>query len=523
MKPTCLLFVVFAVLCSLNASSAADSLVYLSDLGLSESERTAFRSAPHSGESQMLNLFLCQPGNAKPFSSEKAQELLNACVNDLKQKTKGQDEVKAVKTIYKEVHRRFLTTYVLENSFSDLLEKGEYNCVSGSALYALIFEKMNIPYQIVEAPQHVFLFAWPSTHRVAIETTDPKSGYLRLNDSYIQKYVRYLYEQKLIPKDEYENSSAAQLFDTYYFEKNGLSLRGLAAVQLTNYAIYALNNNATDRALPQIKRAYYLLPNERNRYILVSTLWNSLADHAYKTPEDIANLTILCRAHRKGAEESGSGKIRYEFARLTEERLISNSDFEGYIHAFQAISPALSDTTLRNEIAFGFHYELARLSPGNSKSPEFEEEHLKAAYALKPRHADLRHLIKSSFFRRSENLQEAEELIVCMDRYSSHYGFLAEDEQFTSIRANGLLELAWRNFMIGQAGKGEQCLKQFEKLCSDNRQVKAGSQYIEKAYATAAGYYYKKGNTAKTRSMLQTGLRYAPGNYGLQARLQQAR
>lgn len=523
MKPTVLFLLFFSLpLCYL--ASGDDSLVHFSDLSIkNDAERTALKNIRDKGDkTDVIDIFLNHYTNPWNYSSSKAHEQISECVNDLKKATSGQDDIKKIKTIYKEVHKRFLGVYKLQNSFSDIFEKGEYNCVSGSALYAIVFHLMDIPYQIVEAPQHVFLFAYPNTHRIAIETTDPKDGYFKFSDSYIEKFTHYLYESKLIPKDEYENSTATQLFERYYFEKSGLSLLGLAAIQYANYTTYYLNDNENEKALDEIKKAYFIHQSERNKYLLHSTLWNSLSNSNYKRPQDVGNLVILCRANNGNNKETGNEKIKYEFSRLTQEQLVSNSDFSAYSTSYNSIYPSIEDTLLKKDIAFHYHYEMARLGFTNGKGEDYEMEHLKAAYAAKPRHADLRNMIKSYFSHLTDRNLEMKAFMKRMEEFTLTFDFLNEDGQFNSIRANGLLEMAWQGFIQSNAAIGEKHLKDFEQLCKKYKEIKPGERFVEKAYSSAATYYYKKGNSLKTREMLKTGLRYAPENFGLQARLKQA-
>ena len=42
-------------------------------------------------------------------------------------------------------------------SFQELLEKGYYNCVTGTAFYHLILKELGIESEIVALPDHVFL------------------------------------------------------------------------------------------------------------------------------------------------------------------------------------------------------------------------------------------------------------------------------------------------------------------------------------------------------------------------------
>lgn len=524
MKPTSLIFL-FSILYLNFFSTGNDSLIPFSSLDIkNEAEKNSLKAFQAKGnKADIIDLFLSHYTNKENFSSAKVHQLITDCVNDLKNETSGQDDVKKVKTIYKLVHKRFLNVYKLQNSFTNIFETGEYNCVSGSALYAIIFHLMDIPFQVVEAPQHVFLFAYPNSHRIAIETTMPQKGYFTFSDSYVQKFINYLHESKMISNEEFENTSPNQLFEKYYFETKGLSIQGLAAIQYANYAIYDLEENENEKALEEIKKAYFIHQSERTKYLLQSVLRLCITNNNYKTTGDVHNLAILCRMNAKNNKEVSNEQIKYEFSRLTQEQLVSNSDFDGYTKSFNTLSTSMIDSVLKSDISFHYHYEMARLGFTVSKENDYELMHLKGAYAAKPRHADLRSMIKSYFSRLSENDVDMSTVMKRIDTFSRDFDFLNEDHQFNTIRANCFLEMAYQRFMLQDISKGESYLANFESLCSKNENIKPGERFVERAYSTAAAYYYKKGNRVKTQQTLKKGIVYAPENFGLQMRLSRAK
>ncbi|MNV26865.1 hypothetical protein D3C71_1179920 [compost metagenome] len=55
-------------------------------------------------------------------------------------------KVKLMKELHRKVHSRFLNRYQYVCPFPQIFESGKYNCVSATALFALILEELNIPY-----------------------------------------------------------------------------------------------------------------------------------------------------------------------------------------------------------------------------------------------------------------------------------------------------------------------------------------------------------------------------------------
>lgn len=508
---------------SIFSSQNNDSLIKFSDLNFkNEFEKNAFLTfISKNSTANKIDLFLNHYTKQDDYNSSEVQKKISEFVSELKTETANMSETKKVSHIFKAAHRKLFKVYQLQNSFRNIFETGEYNCVSGSALYAIIFELMDIPYQIVEAPQHVFLFAYPNTHKIAIETTIPKNGYLSFNENYIQKFTKHLLENKLISQNEYDNTSTSDLFNKYYFAKNSLSLKELVAIQYSNYAIYYGEENEQKKAYEEIKKAYFIFQNVRNKYILNYLVEYLLNNCDYKDPKDIQKLMILSRFNNLDNKDVSNERVKYEFAKLTQMQLITNSDYKKYDESFQLIDATVKNDSLKNEISFIYHYELARLGYLNNKNKTYQIPHFKSAYKVKPNHEDLKALIKAYIAKTIDNSGNASYLLTEMNAYTKDFDFLGTDAVFNSMKANCLLELAYESITLKEIAKGEAYIQDFEKLVEKNEEVKASDKYVEKAYSTAASYYYKKGNVAKTKQILKAGLKHAPGSFGLQVRLNQ--
>jgi hypothetical protein len=468
-----------------------------------------------------VRLLLISHDKNKVYQDEKAIQQINECVNYLTSEIGAKSEIKKVKYVYDYVHKKFLKIYKLENSFSDIFSKGEYNCVSASAFYAIIFTKLKIPFNVIEAPQHVYLVAYPQTHKILLETTSPEKGYYQFNDNFISQYIKSLYGAKLISKDEFESNTTNQLFDKYYFSSKGLSLQEIVSLQYSNYAVYDIEQKKYDEAINEIKKAYFLNPYERNQFILKSSLIYSIQNNNYDGKQHVNNLALICRFNNGKHEEISSEKIKNEFVRLTENQLINNSNFDLYSESYNTIIKEITDTLLKSQISFHYHFELSRLGYLSNKDTLYELPHLRAAYEINPKNANLQSLILSYLEKQMRVMDEPKKLINIMDLNSHNFSFLKENSGLNGVKANCLLELAYQNFAIHDMKSGERYLKEFETLILEQKETRADDNFIEKAYAFAAGIYYKQGNVAKSRQFLKTGLQYAPDNFGLKLRLNQ--
>ena len=501
---------------------STDSLIKQSDLFFKNSEeKMAFDKIGPYTTDDLTRVLLIAYEKENIYSDTKAIQQINECVDALKKEIASKVDVKKVKFIYDYVHKQFLKVYKLENSFTDIFTKGEYNCVSASAFYAIILNKLNIPFNIIEAPQHVYLVAYPQSHKILLETTSPEKGYYQFNDNFISQYVKSLYSSKLIGEDEYKSHTPNELFDTYYFSSKSLSLKEISGLQYSNYAIYYSDQKKSQEAIAEIKKAYYLNPYERNKYLLKNALLYYLSNNKYEKKDQVLELATLCRFNNLSDKEISNELLKNEFLRLTETQLINNSNYMFYDESYKTLINEVNDSVLKNEISFIYHYELARLGYLNFKEDVYEVPHLTSAYHINPKNANLQTIILSYMDRQLKSLRDPKEIIKQVNLYSKEFDFINDNSGFNSIKANCLLELSYQNFALNNLPGGESYLKEFEALIKNKIDTKPNEGYIEKAYAFAAGVYYKKGNAVKSGQLLKTGLIYAPENFGLKLRLKQ--
>ena len=75
------------------------------------------------------------------------------------------------------------------------------------------------------------------------------------------------------------------------------------------------------------------------------------------------------------------------------------------------------------------------------------------------------------------------------------------------------------NFESKNPTEGISLMELFESTVSENPNYIFNRNVLGDAYSKAAVYYFKKGYSTKARSIIRTGLNYAPDNYQLKSRL----
>ncbi|MCW3084932.1 MAG: hypothetical protein JWP12_2298 [Bacteroidetes bacterium] len=519
------LFFVFFFLVTFASSlrSQTDSIVKFSDLSFrDEEEKAAFRNyIAQSSIDNAFDLFLTPYDKGNRTDAAAAHKKINESIASLQQQINGKPDAKKVKLVYDQIHATFFKVYKLHNSLANIFEAGEYNCVSASALYSYAFLKLGIPHQIMQTPEHVYLVAYPEGTKIVIETTNPQVGYFEFNDKFVEKYLKYLEEGKLISKAESDSTTTTQLFNKYYFSSEKVSFNQLASLQYSNYALYKQDYKNYEDELPQIEKAYFLYPSERHQNILRATLINLVSKNEYENPEQVSNLAMLCHLNNSGDKNVEAVQLEEEFNRIIRNQLIKNSNYVQFDQSFAAIYNAISDTVLKNKIAFNYHYELARLGYLNSKPQDYELPQLEASYKLNPQDADLRSIILANFVKSQEHDTDSKEVLGELKAFIAKFDFADDNTDINIVKSNCYLDLAYQSFYLEDVAKGENYLKLFEDLCRNKKEVVPTAGFVERAYATVATIYYKRGNTAKAKQLLKKGLEYAPDSFGLAQRIKQ--
>jgi hypothetical protein len=236
-------------------------IVFLPILAFAQDVR--FASEPTSSLHHYLEL----------YSTTDAQRIetgeLLAFVDKLTAKKDGFKNDKAfLNYLFTKTHQRFLRNYKEYTSFNELLDKGYYNCLTGTALYAILLNHFELPYRIIETNYHIFLMVETSAGEVLLETTDPATGFTD-SKSEIEKRI-HVYR-----RNEIQNANTNKRYYRYSFDLyNDVNLDEMLGLLYYNQAIKAYNNHQWVNSIAYLEKASsrYQSPRleEFSRIILLS-------------------------------------------------------------------------------------------------------------------------------------------------------------------------------------------------------------------------------------------------------------
>lgn len=208
---------------------------------------------PSQKISHYINAYINAAG-AAGTSTEKISFFLNK-LSEKREKFKN-DRI-FLDHVFTKTHQHILKNYKDYATFDQLIDKGDYNCLTGTALYALILEHFGFEYRIIETNYHMFLQAETSSGSVLFEATDPLEGYLA-DDKEIEKRIT---QYRL------SNYVAAKTNKTFYQYNisiyNTVDLEGLLGLLHYNMAVEAYNNKDLKSSIANLEKACSLYESQR--------------------------------------------------------------------------------------------------------------------------------------------------------------------------------------------------------------------------------------------------------------------
>ncbi len=182
---------------------------------------------------------------------QRYDELLSH-LKDKKEKYNG-DDIRFLKNLFSYIHRKQLANYQNFVSLEATLDKYKvYDCLTGTALYALLLNDLGYEINIKEFDYHILLIVKGLDQDILIESTDPLEGFVA-DESEIKERL-----DEIISKQENEEKS---IFSGGIV--NDVGITELAGLQYYNQALDFMNNGDLENSLKRIKLARSLYPSKR--------------------------------------------------------------------------------------------------------------------------------------------------------------------------------------------------------------------------------------------------------------------
>ncbi|MEO0332063.1 MAG: hypothetical protein AAF223_10305 [Bacteroidota bacterium] len=145
---------------------------------------------------ELFDKFVAIQSDITAAEAQKQYDALNRSIQYLNRKLKKSKSTEQfLKHFFYYVHRNYLKNYQHHANLGDLLESGKYDCVSGTALYALLLDALHINFSVREMTYHMYLEIPLDGGIAIIESTDPLGGFISTESAIAKRLAQYQAEE----------------------------------------------------------------------------------------------------------------------------------------------------------------------------------------------------------------------------------------------------------------------------------------------------------------------------------------
>lgn len=173
-----------------------------------------------------------------------------------KLKINQQGEVKFLRAMVNQAHRKFLRKYKAYSQFNEAFDNGNYDCLTGTAFFSVVLEGLKFKHRIIETNYHIFLLVNTSQGEILIETTDRYFGFKTKAEEIDNSLNQY--KKNLLPGST--EKQYYQYHTSLFREVNGMLLSGLLYF---NQAVIAYNQHNWLLCVEKLEKARSIYNNAR--------------------------------------------------------------------------------------------------------------------------------------------------------------------------------------------------------------------------------------------------------------------
>lgn len=498
-----ILFCIFYINNILLAQNSNDSLVKINEVTFSSDfEKENFMGFLDGDERAAFNLFLAIDNKIDIKDAEIYYNVFQNNVTKINTEKFNKKKInKKIQLAYTKTHASFLKKYSDVKYFPEIFITGNYNCVSASMIYALVFNELDIQYKVMASPSHVYLVANPGPKSIVIETTNPNFASNIFSGEYKQAYANYLKQSKLISEDEYKNKSTEEIFEENFNKVEESTFLNLPGFQYYNMAVEAINKMEYKEGLINAQKAYLFYPSQQTESLLYNCLLINIDEADFETIQD-AQLLVQLSRFKNIDEELIVG--------LFNNAITSNMEYSNRLtlchNIHDIMVQSLPGTKLADEISFNFNLIMSYNFQGKPKI----EPYLLNAIGIKDNHRDIEIMFKNHFQRKFERIIDPQMLLDTLDYYNSNYKFPMVEKFMGIYEGIANLKFAESYFNKKRAKEGLQYLEKFKSKVQLPVTENILRYWIERTYVNASIYYANRGYSSRSRSIAKEGLGFIP-------------
>ena len=433
----------------------------------------------------------------------------------------------------KTLHGDLLKNYKEVTPFYRIFKDGEYNCVSSSALYALILDEFEIPYAIKELPTHVYVLMYPNATSVLIETTAPSNGYEVRTDREVRNSIKTLIAMGEVTEEWVTERGERKAYNEFFYDAGkSITLRELTGIQYYNEALIHIDQEDYKEALTESIKSDLIYPNVNSKVLRYQLLEEYLRGVSYTDIEDFEFLCLYANL-----ENSIEDNVNYQYSVFLRDNLITTNNiaFVDTVHQYmlshlieeKMIEVIVNSHNLgkaeyhsRNanfKMAKDFAFKILDTDDSNESARDIAAHSILEIVSGSESYQDYKADAKVNYDK--SPLSPTEYMLECLEDYAAEYNVLHESETYKGAYFYLYAQIAANAFEEGDYNKGKKNLDLSEiarrKLANPEKKELNVRLAL---YIAQAGYYYNNDQYQKALNSINDGLVYWPENKELISR-----
>lgn len=489
----------------------SDSIVTFSNLKFqSVHEKRAFDHFAHH-QADTLNAFLALDDLLGSDDFVYLQNKLEEIWKELSDKKISSKKMNAqIKMVYATVKDRCMNTYAQGEFLSSTLTNGRYNEVSASVILALMFDRLHIPYQLLDSPEQFAFIANPGANEQKLEVGNPIIVHVEKTPEDKKEYVDYLRKCGVVSDLEMRTYSYAEVYDLKTMVQKPITLLELLGIGYYWQSNKEASQGNLNGGLERAQKASYLNSAPYIQYHLFHCLVAALDQFTIRQASDIDFAVQLHRVGYLDVETTANmfNSIISKQLEFEDKAALCDSMYERFTSRVQ-------DQALLDELTFS--YNLMRV---NQKNPNFADIcRVDRSACIKPNIKEVNNFLEGVIQMNLYRITSMKARLDSVRSLSKQVKSPTATMMLESMRQTFLLNLAVDLYKEKNFKEGEKYLLEFESSCPVPIQNEALRTEVESAYRTLAvsAYWGLKQDLAANRKMIQRGLKLVPGSEIIQS------
>lgn len=498
------LFFLLVLMQNVFAFAQTDSILTFSNLKFhSAFEQKAFSNFVQS-QTDTLDAFLSVDEIVTEQDAAYLKSRLEDLWNELVSKKIKKKKINAqIHLIYSTVKKNYLLKYDQDVSLSYTLLSGRYNESTAAILLAILFDRLQIPYILLDGNASFSVIANPGSNELKLEVGSILPSSVKETPEFRKSFVDNLILNGKITNDDLRFRTYDELYEEKIREQTPITLQELLGKQYYSQSIRKWRMDEFDNSLYLVQKSFYLFPAPYVRIQVYHALTSKIDRSPFLEPSDIDYLVQYNRIGNLNIERTN------QIFRNIYNKLMRYNGMEDLIDTiFQRYIRQLDNQELIDEVSFTYYN--MRFRHANMSYPDIFLAD-KAA-CIKTNMKDLNTFLESLIRSHLQGLPDDKVRMDSILNISKRVKSKQAKDALETQRMITTLRLAKDAFKDKQPVLGEKYLQAFESACPTPIQDRMLLNAIEFNFREIAVLIYWKGegDYVANNKMIQRGLKYVP-------------